>query len=157
MKALLKRVQNLSPHLPEELLALIAGIQDPGGLCDMVASALSLGPEERQTIVDALDIKERLRRVTALANHEIQILELGSKIQSELKEDLDKTQREYYLRQQLKTIQKELGEGEGEEGSEAQEIKKKLDAKDLPQEVRAEAEREVKRLARCTPPRPNTM
>lgn len=151
LKALLKRVQDLSPHLPEELLALISGIQDPGGLCDMVASALSLGPEERQTILEALDIKERLRRVTALANHEIQILELGSKIQNELKEDLDKTQREYYLRQQLKTIQKELGEGEGEEGSEAQEVKKKLDAKDLPQQVRAEAEREVKRLAQMHP------
>lgn len=108
LKALFKRVQNLSPHLPEEILALIASIPDPGALCDMIASALSIGTEERQTIVEALDIKERLRRVTALTNHEIQILELGSKIQNEVKEGLDKTQREYYLRQQLKTIQKEL-------------------------------------------------
>ena len=98
LKGLFQRVQNLSPHLPEELLALIASIPDPGALCDMVASALSIGPQERQTIVEALDIKERLRRITALINREIQVLELGSKIQNQVKEGLDKTQREYYLR-----------------------------------------------------------
>ena len=151
LRALFKRILDLSPHLPEELQVLVANIADAGPLCDLVASTLSISAEDRQSVVEALDVKERLRRVTALANREIQVLELGSKIQSQVKEGLDKTQREYYLRQQLKAIQKELGEGEAAEGGEALELKKKLAAKDLPDQVRAEAEREVNRLAQMHP------
>ena len=142
----------LAPHLPGELQALAASVNDAGALCDMVASTLNLGPEQRQTIVEAIEVKERLRRITNLINHEIQVMELGSKIQSQVKEGLDKSQREYYLRQQLKAIQQELGEGESGENAEVAEIRRKLSEKDLPQEVvRNEADREVERLASMHP------
>ncbi len=145
LRSLFRKVLELSPHLPSELTSLAASVDHPGALCDMVASALSITPEERQSIVEALDVTERLRRTVTLVNREIQVLELGSKIQDQVKEGLDKTQREYYLRQQLKAIQEELGEEE-EADSEAEEIQRKLDEKALPDEVRAEAERELKRL-----------
>ncbi len=145
LRSLFRRVLELAPHLPDELGSLVASVDDPGALCDMVASAMNLSPEERQSIVEALEVTERLRRVTTLLNREIQVLELGSKIQDQVKEGLDKTQREYYLRQQLKAIKEELGEGEGE-ASESDELGKRLAEKALPEPVRAEAERELKRL-----------
>ncbi len=146
-----KRVIDLAPYLPTELQAIAANLEDAGPLCDMVASALNLAPEERQSVVEALEVKERLRRVTTLLGREIQVLELGSKIQDQVKEGLEKTQRDYYLRQQLKAIKEELGEGEGGEESEADEYQRKLDAKDLPEAVRTEAEREVDRLRKMHP------
>jgi ATP-dependent Lon protease len=145
LRSLFRKVLALSPHLPEELSSLAASVDHPGALCDMVASALSITPEERQSIVEALDVSERLRRVVTLVNREIQVLELGSKIQDQVKEGLDKTQREYYLRQQLKAIKEELGEDDAGD-SEFEEFKRKLDEKALPEEVRTEAERELKRL-----------
>ena len=141
----------LAPHLPNELQALAASVNDPGALCDMVASTLNLSPEQRQSIVEAIEVKERLKRITDLINHEIEVMELGSKIQSQVKEGLDKTQREYYLRQQLKAIQAELGEGETSENPEVAEFRRKLGEKDLPEEVRSEAGREVERLASMHP------
>ncbi|KMY69227.1 peptidase [Desulfocarbo indianensis] len=151
LRALFMKVLELSPHLPDELSAIAGGLDDPGALCDMVASALNLSPEERQSVVESLQVKDRLRVVTNLVNREIQVLELGSEIQSQVKEGLDKTQREYYLRQQLKAIQKELGESEEPGSSEVEELKEKLAAKDLPEEVRVEADRELKRLAGMHP------
>jgi len=146
------QVLKLAQHLPDELGQVAAGLDDPGSLADMVASALNLEPHERQGVVEALDVKERLRRVNALLSRELEVLELGSKIQSQVKEGLDKSQREFYLRQQLKAIQDELGEGEGgsEEG-EAAELARRLAEKELPDEARAEAERELKRLAKMHP------
>ena len=145
LRSLFRRVLELAPHLPDELGSLVASVDDPGALCDMVASAMSISAEERQSIVEALDVSERLRRVTTLLNREIQVLELGSKIQDQVKEGLDKTQREYYLRQQLKAIKEELGEGETE-GGETDELRRRLEEKALPDQVRTEAERELKRL-----------
>ncbi|MBU4574945.1 MAG: endopeptidase La, partial [Desulfarculus sp.] len=145
LRSLFRRVLELAPHLPDELGSLVASVDHPGALCDMVASAMSISAEERQSIVEALDVSERLRRVTTLLNREIQVLELGSKIQDQVKEGLDKTQREYYLRQQLKAIKDELGEGESE-GGETDELRLRLEEKALPEQVRAEAERELKRL-----------
>jgi ATP-dependent Lon protease len=151
LRALFLKVLELSPHLPDELNAIATGLDDAGALCDMVASTLNISPEERQDVVESLQVKDRLRVVTNLINREIQVLELGSKIQSQVKEGLDKNQREYYLRQQLKAIQEELGEG-GEPGSsEVDELREKLAAKDLPDEVRAEADHELKRLASMHP------
>ena len=145
LRSLFRRVLELAPHLPDELGSLVASVDHPGALCDMVASAMNISAEERQSIVEALDVSERLRRVTTLLNREIQVLELGSKIQDQVKEGLDKTQREYYLRQQLKAIKEELGEGETE-GGETDEMRRRLEEKALPDQVRAEAERELKRL-----------
>jgi ATP-dependent Lon protease len=146
-----RRLLELAQHLPDELAGIAQGLDEPGPLCDMAASTLNISPEERQSVVEALDVKERLRRVTALINREIQVLELGSKIQDQVKEGLEETQREYYLRQQLKAIQKELGEGEEAGEGEVEELRDKLAEKELPEEVRAEAQRELKRLASMHP------
>ncbi len=151
LRSLFLKVLELSPHLPDELNAIASGLDDAGALCDMVASALNINPDERQSVVEALQVKDRLRVVTNLINREIQVLELGSKIQSQVKEGLDKSQREYYLRQQLKAIQQELGEGEEPGSSEVDELRDKLNAKELPAEVRTEADRELKRLASMHP------
>jgi len=148
LKTQFRRVLQLAPHLPEELHALIGSVEDPGALCDMVASAMNLSPEERQSVVEALAVKERLLKVTSLLNREIQMLELGSKIQKQVKDGLEKTQKDYYLRQQMKAIQKELGEEEEAGDSEVDELRDKLRAKALPDQVRAEAERELKRMSR---------
>jgi ATP-dependent Lon protease len=152
LRNLFRRVVELAPHLPDELQSLVASVDDPGALCDMVASALNLNPEERQSIVEALKVKKRLRRITNLLNREIQVLELGSKIQKQVKNGLDKTQKDYYLRQQLKAIQKELGEAEEEPGAgEVENLRKKLKKKPLPNQVCAEATRELNRLSRMHP------
>ncbi|MCF8035095.1 MAG: endopeptidase La [Desulfarculaceae bacterium] len=145
LRALFRRVLELAPHLPDELNSLVASVDEPGALCDMVASAMNLNPDERQGIVEALEVKERLRLATTLLNREIQVLELGSKIQDQVKEGLDKTQREYYLRQQLKAIKEELGEQESGD-SETDGFRQRLKDKKLPEQVRAEAERELGRL-----------
>jgi ATP-dependent Lon protease len=147
LRALFRKALQLAPHLPEELQSLAASVSDPGALCDMVAGTLNISPQQRQSIVEAIDIKQRLKKITDFINHEIKVMELGSKIQSQVKEGLDKSQREYYLRQQLKAIQKELGEGEESANPEVDEIRRKLAEKKLPEEVRKEAGREVERLA----------
>ncbi len=150
LRALFARMLTLSPHLPDELKGVANGVREPGPLCDLIASAMNLKPGELQAVVAALSVKTRLKLVTDLVNREIQVLELGSQIQSQVKEGLDKSQREYYLRQQLKAIQKELGEEDGE-GGEAAEYRRRLAEKALPDLVRAEAEREIGRLARMHP------
>ncbi|CAO0820743.1 Lon protease [Desulfarculales bacterium] len=148
LRAQFRRVLELAPHLPEELSSLVASVDDPGALCDMAASAMSLSPEERQSVVEALEVKVRLQRVTYLMNREIQMLELGSKIQKQVKDGLDKTQKDYYLRQQMKAIQKELGEEAEPQGDDIADLRAKLKAKDLPEQVRTEAEREMNRMAK---------
>ena len=151
LRSAFNQTLELSPHLPDELKGLAAGIGDPGAFCDMVASALSLKPEDMQQIVAALDVKQRLTTTTDFVNREIEVLRLGSEIQSQVKQGMDERQREYLLRQQLKAIQKELGEDEAGQGSEAEKLKQKLDEKELPGKVREEAERELKRLASMHP------
>ncbi len=153
LRGLFSKVLDLSPHLPDELRTMAASVNDPGALCDMVASTMNLSPEERQEVLEAVEVKQRLRRVTNLVNREIQVLELGSKIQSQVKQGLDKSQREFYLRQQLKAIQKELGEDEEQDPqkSEVEALRRKLAQKDLPPQVREEAERELNRLAGMHP------
>ena len=148
LRGLFKRMLDLAPHMPEELSTLAVGIDDPGALCDLAASTIKLGPDDRQSVVEAIDVRERLRRVTTLLNHEIQVLELGSKIQSQVKEGLDKTQRDYYLRQQLKAIKQELGEGEEGGASEVDDLRARLAEAHLPEEADKEAQRELKRLAK---------
>ena len=148
LRAQFRRILELAPHLPEELNTLVASVDDGGALCDMVASAMNLSPEERQSVVEALDVKVRLQRVTYLMNREIQMLELGSKIQKQVKDGLEKTQKDYYLRQQMKAIQKELGEEGEPQGDDIAEMRQKLKAKDLPEQVRTEAERELNRMAK---------
>ena len=101
---LFDRIVKLSPFLPQEFGTMAKSITLPGVLADMIASIINASPEEKQRILEALNVKERLKEATKLVNHQVEILELGSKIQSQVKNDMDKSQREYYLRQQLKAI-----------------------------------------------------
>ena len=147
---LFERIVKLTPFLPQEFGAMAKTVTDPGVLADLIASIINVTAEEKQSILEILDVKKRLREVTRLVNHQLEILELGNKIQSQVKDDMDKSQREYYLRQQLNAIRKELGETD-EPKVEVEEYREKLAKKNLPEEARREAEREVGRLERMHP------
>jgi ATP-dependent Lon protease len=147
---LFERIVKLSPFLPQEFGAMAKTVTDPGVLADIIASVINAPLEEKQKIIEMLDVKERLRHVTRLVNHQVEILELGSKIQSQVKDDMDKSQREYYLRQQLAAIRKELGETDDEK-VEIEEYRAKIEKKNLPEEAKKEAERELSRLSRMHP------
>jgi len=149
LTALFDRVVKMSPFLPPEFGAMAKTINDAGTLADMIASIINTKPEEKHKILTTLDVKERLKEVTLLVNHQVEILELGNKIQSQVKSDMDKVQRDYYLRQQLKAIKQELGEGEGEESNpEVNEYRDKIAKANLPEEAKKEADRELERLSR---------
>jgi ATP-dependent Lon protease len=145
-----ERIVELSPGLPPEIAQMAKTIQEAGTIADMIASTINATPVEKQKVLETVDVKERLKEVTRLANHQLDILELGSKIQNQVKGDMDKSQREYYLRQQLKAIKEELGEKD-EAGVEIDEYRAKIEEKNLPDEARKEAERELDRLSRMHP------
>ncbi len=144
------KIVNLSPGLPPEMVNMAKSIQEPGILADMVTSTLNSKLEEKQKILEILDVKERLKKVTKMVNYQLDILELGSKIQSQVKGDMDKRQREYFLREQLKAIKEELGEKD-ETQVEIEDYKAKIEEKKLPQEAKKEADRELSRLSRMHP------
>ncbi len=148
--SLFTKIVELSPGLPEEMGGMAKSIQEPGTLADMVASTINSSPEEKLKVLETIDVKERLKEVTRLANHQLDILELGFKIQSQVKGDMEKSQREYYLRQQLKAIKEELGEKD-ESSVEVDEYQTKIADANLPEEARKEAERELGRLERMHP------
>jgi len=145
-----ERIVELSPGLPPEIAQMAKTIQEPGTLADMITSTINSNPEEKQKVLELEDVKKRLKEVTRLANHQLDILELGNKIQSQVKGDMDKSQREYYLRQQLKAIKEELGDKD-EAGVEIDEYRAKIEKMNLPEEARKEAERELERLSRMHP------
>jgi ATP-dependent Lon protease len=147
---LFHRVLALAPYLPKDLGPLSHSLEDGGVLADFVASSLNINADEKQQILEMINPKERIRQVTHMINRELQVLELGQKIQSQVKKDLDKTQREFYLRQQLKAIKEELGEQDGEQ-LEIEEYRSRIKAKNLPEQAKSEAERELKRLERMHP------
>ena len=147
---LFARIAELSPGLPSEIGAMAKSIQDPGTLADMIASTINSTPDEKQKILELIDINERLKEVTRMANHQLEILELGNKIQTQVKGDIDKSQREYYLRQQLKAIREELGEKD-DSSVELDDYRKKIAEKNLPEDAAKEAERELNRLSRMHP------
>jgi ATP-dependent Lon protease len=147
---LFQKVVQLSPYLPKELAALAKSLDDGGMLADLVASSLNITKDEKQGILEMQDVEQRLREVTRLINRELEVIELGQKIQSQVKQDMDKSQREFYLRQQLKAIKEELGEKD-EKNVEVEEYRAKIEAKNLPEEARKEAERELERLGRMHP------
>ncbi|MEA3415116.1 MAG: endopeptidase La [Thermodesulfobacteriota bacterium] len=148
--SLFTRVVELSPGLPQEIGAMAKSIQEPGTLADMVASLINAKLEEKQKVLELFDVKKRLKEVTRLLNYQVEVLELGSKIQSQVKGGMDKQQREYYLHQQLKAIKEELGEKD-ETAVEIEEYKAKIKKEKLPEEARKEAEREINRLSRMHP------
>ena len=147
---LFDRILKLSPFLPAEFGPLAKSITEGGILADMITSIIKASAEEKQKILEIADAKQRLKELTRLVNHQMEILELGDKIQTKVKGDIDKSQREYYLRQQLKAIQQELGEAENS-NVEIDEYRRKVAEKNLPPEAKKEAERELERLARMHP------
>ena len=144
---LFQKMISLVPNVPEEVKVIVVNITDPGRLADFVAANLSLQMPERQAILGMADVKERLERIVALLNREVEVLELGSKIQSQVHDEMSKTQREYYLREQIKAIQHELGQSD-DRTAEIEELRQKLVAAKLPEVAMKEAERELDRLAR---------
>jgi ATP-dependent Lon protease len=152
-RGLFAKVLELSPYLPSELGILAQSVEDPGSLADMITSSLNISKEEKQDILETLEVKKRLQKITVILTKELEVLELGKKIQSEVKEGIDKSQREYYLREQLKAIQKELGEKD-EKTLEIEEYRKKIVERGLPPAAAKEAERELNRLARMNPASP---
>lgn len=145
-----EKIVNLSPGLPAEMGHMIKSIQEPNVLADMVASTINAPVMEKQKVIELLDVNMRLKKVTRLVNDQLEILEMGSKIQNQVKEDMDKRQREYYLRQQLKAIREELGETD-DESVEIREYQTLIDENNLPDEAKKEAERELLRLGRMHP------
>ena len=157
LEALTRTVQNefgrlisLVPYLPAELELAAANVDDPSALSHLVASTLRLKTEEKQSLLEQVDVTERLRDVLRILKRELEVVELGTKIQSQVQSELDKGQREYFLRQQLKAIQDELGEGD-EQQAELAELREQIEAKKLPEDIRKAADRELSRLEKLPP------
>src|SRR5687767_12617008 len=138
------------PYLPEELQIAIANVEDPEALGHMIAGSLRIKVEEKQELLEERNLTKRLRRLSEILARELEVMELGSKIQSEVQSEMDKTQREYLLREQLKAIQRELGE-EDETQAEINELRSRMEEVGLPDEVRKQAERELSRLEKLPP------
>jgi ATP-dependent Lon protease len=138
------------PYLPEELHLAVSNLDDPSALSHLIAGALRLKTEDKQALLEERDVAKRLRRLSEVLARELEVVALGSKIQSQVQSELDRSQREYFLRQQLKAIQEELGE-EDEMAAEANELRERLDALELPEEARKQADRELARLERLPP------
>jgi ATP-dependent Lon protease len=149
LRNLYKKAVEIAPYLSAELAQISSKIESPGNLGDLVASTINISVAERQDILEKIDLKERLNKVTILLNRELETLELSSKIQSHIKEGIDKTQREYYLREQLKAIQKELGEVD-ERFTEIDELRKKMMEAKMPPEVQKVTEKELDRLSKMS-------
>jgi ATP-dependent Lon protease len=150
VKTVFQKIVELAPNLPAELAIMAMNVEDPGSLADLVASILNIPLPDKQIILETLDVKERLAKINLYLSKELSVLELGSKIQSQVREGIDKSQREYFLREQLKTIQKELGEKD-ERTVEIEELRQRLTQAKLPSEAMKEGERELDRLAKMPP------
>jgi ATP-dependent Lon protease len=146
-QGLFGKIIGLAPYLPDELQIAAANVDDASGLCNLVASTLRLKTEEKQLILELADTEERLREVSKILNRELEVFELGTKIQSQVQSELEKGQREFFLRQQLKAIQEELGEGDPEQ-ADVNELRERLAALELPEDAQKATDRELARLER---------
>jgi ATP-dependent Lon protease len=150
-QTLFERIVELSPALSDDLLPLVSGAGDVGRMIDLIAATLpSLSTVERQTLLETPDVKARLKTLVESLTKEAEVLELGSKIHSQIQSEVTKTQREYYLREQLKAIQKELGEGD-ERSQELADLREKIESVGMSEEAHREAMRELDRLAKMPP------
>jgi ATP-dependent Lon protease len=137
----------LLPETPQEIVQAIQGYTSPGALADMVAGFMDVKPPEKQAVLEIVDVRARVDRVLEMLAHRIEVLKLSREIQTKTKASMDERQREYVLREQMKQIQKELGEGEGT-AAELADLEKAIEAAGMPEEVLAHAKKELKRLAR---------
>jgi len=147
VRQLLQRCVELSPALTEEVLITAHNIEEPGKLADFAVSNIQTDVSTRQSVLATFNVKERLTKVTELLNSEVAVLELGQKIQSEARSQMDRAQREYFLRQQLEAIRKELGEVD-EQSREIEELRKAIAESGMPDEAREQAEKELDRLSK---------
>ena len=148
IKTNFQQVVSLSPLLSDDLQTLATNITEPGRLADFIASSLStIGTAVKQEVLDTLDIRARMDNLNRILIKELEVLELGSKIQSQVQSEVGKNQREYFLREQMKAIQKELGEGD-DQTKEAEELAAKIEAAGMPEGVKKEALRELDRLSK---------
>ncbi|WP_178021158.1 endopeptidase La [uncultured Paenibacillus sp.] len=136
---------NLSKKVTPETLAAVSDIEEAGRLADVITSHLSLKIKDKQEILETIDVRKRLEKLLDILNNEREVLELERKINQRVKKQMEKTQKEYYLREQMKAIQKELGEKEGRAG-EAEELRAQIEEKGLPENVREKVEKEIDRL-----------
>jgi ATP-dependent Lon protease len=157
VEALTRNVQNLFarvialvPYLPEELQLAVANVDDPATLTHIVATTLRIKTEEKQALLELEEVEGRLREVSRILNRELEVVELGAKIQSQVVSEMEKSQREFFLRQQLKAIQTELGEGD-EQQAEVNELRERADAIALPEDARKAFDRELSRLEKLPP------
>ncbi len=141
------RLIELVPHLPQELQIAVANIDDPSVLSYLVASSVRMQTDDKQRLLEEVDVATRLRELVRLLGRELEVVELGSKIQSQVASEVEKTQREYLLRQQLRAIQEELGEADPEQ-AELAELRKRVDDANLPEHALTAANRELSRLER---------
>ncbi len=147
LQGVFTRMIALVPHLPDELGIAVANLEDPTALSYLISSSIRLTLEERQALLEEVDLAARLRRLTELCARELELLEMGAKIQSDVETDLEKGQREFFLRRQLAAIREELGEGD-DPGREIAELRERLAEAAPPEQVRVAAERELGRLER---------
>jgi len=147
-KELFRQMAQLSPQIPEEAVSLVASINNPAHIADLLVTALNISMEERQRFLEMTDPVQRLRELIPLLSREVQVLELTQKIQEKARQELDKAQREFILRQQLREIQKELGETPE---AEIEELRQKIEEVGMPEEVKEVALRELDRLSKMHP------
>ena len=140
----------LSKKIPPETLVTVAGIEEPGRMADIIASHLTLKVQQKQEILEATSPKDRLDKLSEILSHEMEILEIERKINLRVRKQMERTQKEYYLREQMKAIQKELGEKD-ERMAEADEYREKIAQASLPEEVEEKAIKEVERLEKMPP------
>ena len=147
---LFSRLVALVPHLPDELLMAVTGSSDPRQLAYLISTSVRMEMPDAQNILELDKVTDKLRHLTTILNHELEVLELGKKIQTEAQSEMEKMQREYFLREQLKAIQRELGEGD-EQQVEIEELRAKISEAQMPEEAEKEALRELSRLEKLHP------
>ncbi len=138
------------PYLPEELQMAVANIEEPSALAHLIAGALRISIEEKQELLEELNVAKRLRRLSQILARELEVIQLGTQIQTQVQSEIDKGQREYFLREQLKAIQAELGEGD-EQQAEINELRERIEAAGLPEHAQKAADRELSRLEKLPP------
>jgi ATP-dependent Lon protease len=150
VKGQLDKIVSLGKSVLPDIMGVVENIEDPGRLADLIASNIGLKTEQSQEILELLNPVQRLKRVSEILSREIELLTVQQKIQSEARGEIDKTQREYFLREQLKAIQKELGDID-ERAEEVKEFRKKIEEAKMPEKVMKEAEKQLKRLEKMHP------
>ena len=147
-----QRFANVSQNISSDLadMVLSAGVEDPARLSDLAASVLPISVEEKIGLLERANVKDRVQKLVEIVTRELELNEISSKIQSQVADEVGKTQRQYYLREQMKAIQRELGEDD-DRFAEIEELRKKIETAGLPQEAKKAAEKELDRLSKMPP------